>query len=381
MPREPKLQRWTDLIAALLRRRYPVTFEELARDVPAYSGNRRHDAVMRMFERDKDELRSFGIAIETVPFDDDEGEASGYRLDRKGFYLPYLSLAAREGGKGSQPRKTDRYGYRSLASLVIEPDELAIIARAGVRVRALGDPVLTQEVESALRKLSFDLPIAELAEPDDESAMLMSRMSPMSSGVRGQALSYPAPIPAQDIFEVLNDALRRRKTVRFDYHSIGAGQASSRSVEPYGLFFLSSHWYLAARDTEKDEMRNFRLNRIQNLELNRSRSQTADYSIPSGFNLRKHSGSRQAWELGDGGSEDAVVEFRNPAGAAKAAARLGVAVEGTGDLRKFQFRRLDTFARWLLSFGGEAIPREPPHLVKEFERQASETSALYEEAG
>lgn len=166
--------------------------------------------------------------------------------------------------------------------------------------------------------------------------------------------------------------------MRFDYHSMGADRTARRDAEPYGLFFLSSHWYLAGRDADKGEMRNFRLNRIRNVELNPTRSQTSDYIIPAGFSLREHARSRQSWELGDGGSEDAIVEFHNPTGAAKAASRLGVAVEGPGDRRKFQFRRMDTFARWLLSFGGEAIPLEPERLVTEFERQARETNALYE---
>jgi proteasome accessory factor B len=108
MPREPKLQRWTDLIAALLRRRFPATFEDIARDVPAYADEKKKkDAIMRMFERDKDELRSFGISIDTVEFEDDNGDASGYLLDRKWFYLPYLSLAARDGKPGTKPRKVD----------------------------------------------------------------------------------------------------------------------------------------------------------------------------------------------------------------------------------------------------------------------------------
>ncbi len=33
--KSPKLQRCLDLLAALLRRHYPVTFEELIPDVPA----------------------------------------------------------------------------------------------------------------------------------------------------------------------------------------------------------------------------------------------------------------------------------------------------------------------------------------------------------
>jgi len=36
MPSAPKVQRWVDIIAALLARRSHATFEELARDVPAY---------------------------------------------------------------------------------------------------------------------------------------------------------------------------------------------------------------------------------------------------------------------------------------------------------------------------------------------------------
>ena len=31
-----KVQRWIDLLASLLGHRMPVTFEELAKDVPAY---------------------------------------------------------------------------------------------------------------------------------------------------------------------------------------------------------------------------------------------------------------------------------------------------------------------------------------------------------
>ena len=355
-PRAPKLQRWTDLIAALLRRHYPATFEQIAADVPAYAdSSRKSDGVMRMFERDKDELRSFGIQIETVEFGDDDGEAFGYKLDRKTFYLPYLSLAAPEARSATGPRKPDKSGYRALASLVVEPDELGMIVDAAARVKALGDPVLTAEVESAMRKLSFDLPVPE---------------------TEGQRHYHKSAV-AEDVFAALGDALTRRKSVHFEYLSMSSGTTSMRNVEPYGLFFLSSHWYLAARDTYKRELRNFRLSRMSDVEVNAARSQSADYSIPVEFDLRSHARSRQSWEIGDGAGQDAVVEFRNPAGAARAASRLGVAVEGPGDRRRFQFRRLDSFARWLLSFGGEAIPLEPAELVDEFRAQARTTAELY----
>ncbi len=203
---------------------------------------------MRMFERDKDELRSFGIQIETIPLE--EEETSGYKLDRKTFYLPYLSLSSSGGKPGSQPRKTSKLGYRALVTLVVEPDD-------------------------------------------------------------------------------------------------------------------------------KHELRNFRVARIQRVSVNSGRSQSADYEIPADFNLREHARSKKPWELGDGAGEDAVVDFRNPTGAAKAAARLGVAIEGASDRRKFRIRRVDSFARWLLSFGGEAVPVSPAWLVSEFNRQVQDAHAIY----
>src|SRR5688572_2425541 len=331
MPREPKLQRWTDLMAALLRRNYPATFEELARDVPAYQNpDKKTDAIMRMFERDKDELRAFGISIETVP-SKDEGEAAGYKLDKKGFYLPYLSLAAHEGKRGSTPRKLTNWGYRALASLIFEPDELQIVAEAAQRVRALGDPVLAGEAESAIRKLSFDLPIPRVEERADRSAIAL--MSPMAA--------YETAAVRENVFEIVNDALVRRKSLTFTYHSMSSDAMAERHAEPYGLFFLSAHWYMAARDQDKDELRNFRLTRMSNVQVNPARAQSSDYEIPSGFNLRQHARSKKPWELGEGDRNEAMVEFRGLSGATKAAARLGEAVEGMEDRRKFRFRRED----------------------------------------
>lgn len=363
MPREPKLQRWTDLIAALLRRNYPASFEELARDVPAYADpSKKKDAVMRMFERDKDELRSFGISIDSVAFEDDHGDASGYRLDRKGFYLPYLSLAAREGKPGSKPRNTDKYGYRALASLVFEPDELEVISAAAERVRSLGDPVLAEEAESAIRKLSFDLPIPAANRGSDDYA----------------AMAMPKSAAPQDIFESLSDALARRKRLRFTYHTMSTNQSGARNAEPYGLFFLSAHWYLAGCDIDRNEVRNFRLSRMRDVEVNGSKALSADYEIPESFHLRQHAASKHPWDLGDGHGSEAIVDFRGATGAAKAAARLGLAVEGAPDRRKFRIRRLDSFGRWLLSFGGEAIPVAPDSLVTSFHDLVAETRKNYE---
>jgi proteasome accessory factor B len=176
----------------------------------------------------------------------------------------------------------------------------------------------------------------------------------------------------------LSDALARRKTVTFEYHGIERGERTARRVEPYGLFFVSSNWYLAGRDMDRDAVRNFRLSRVHQVEVNPRKSQSSDYQIPQTFSLRDHAQSREAWEIGDGEAEDAIVEFRTLTGATRAASRLGKPVDGNERQRRFSVRREDAFARWLLSFGGDARPVEPASLREAYERVANATLQRYE---
>src|SRR5690348_10819141 len=74
-PAAAKLQRWIDLLAALLTHRYGLTFEQLKREVPAYAASARttsEGSLERTFERDKDELRALGIPIEMLRNSDGE---------------------------------------------------------------------------------------------------------------------------------------------------------------------------------------------------------------------------------------------------------------------------------------------------------------------
>jgi proteasome accessory factor B len=364
---EQKLQRWVDLLAALLVRQRYAPFDELARDVPGYDvGNAQHDSVMRTFERDKDELRRFGVPIETVK--DGEGDTLGYRLDRKAFYLPYLMVSGHERAAHG-PRKVDYDGYRALKTLAFEPDELDAIIDAAARVRALGDPTLAREAEAAIRKLALDLPLG---------AVLEDAASPASLSRSAHAMIVPPKRQADpSVFDRLSDALARRKIVSFDYFTMERGELSRRTVQPYGLFFVSSHWYLAGRDTDRAALRNFRLSRVANVEVNAKRSQSADYEIPDDFSLRDHAQAREPWEIGDGDATAAIVEFTATTGATQAALELGRPVEGSERRRQFDVRRPDAFARWLLSFGGDARPIEPAEVRAAYANAAAATLGRY----
>lgn len=348
----PKIQRWIDLLAAMLVRRFPATFAELARDVPAYQSGKSASALLRMFERDKDELRAFGVPIETIS--DGEGGAA-YRLQHKDFYLPYLGVVAPE--RAGPPERVDRFGYRALQSLQFEPDELEAVAAAGARVRTLGDPLLAAEAESALRKLGADLPL----DPDDPDEIALLRRGPEASAAT---------------FQVLNDALVRRKVVEFEYYTIAGNRTETRAVEPYGVFFLGSHWYLTGHDRRRGELRTFRLSRMTAPRLGDARHHTPDFEIPADFRLREHAQSRRAWELGDGDGLEVIVEFHSTTGAARAASRLG-SDAGQPRRRQFHVRRVNAFARWLLSLAGDATPVSPPEMVDAYRTLVAETIRAY----
>jgi predicted DNA-binding transcriptional regulator YafY len=355
VPTVPKLQRWTDLLAALLRRHYPVTFEALRRDVPAYDAHKGAlTSLMRKFERDKDELRAFGVPIETITGLD--GNHSEYRLASKAFYLPYLQLATDR----QAPKRPRGMGYQGLPILAFEPDELAAVVRAGRRVQALGDSALAREAGTALRKLAHDLPM----DGADSTRELI---------VQERALDG-------ELFDHLADAVRSHKTVTFTYHSMHRGERATRRVDPYGIAYVNGNWYLVGFDHDADGIRHFRATRITKLDVHAKAPQTADFDVPDSFDLWEHTKSRQAWELGDAEARTVIVRFHESRGSVAAAMRLGSPVAGDPTVRGFRVRRVDSFLRWILGFAGAARPVDPPEMVREFGVLLRTTLANYSTA-
>lgn len=358
-----KTQRLIDLTVTLLAHRFPCTFGELAKGVPAYADAFSDDAtaresVKRTFERDKKELRDAGIALLTRG--EEGSEELAYSIAARDFYLPYLELVA-EGVKlaGREERPE---GYRMLPTLAFAPDELEVIADAAVKAKQMGNDVLAGDAEGAVSKLAFDLPLDAVQSHD-------ARLLP------ARAAADPATL------QRLGSALVQRKRVTLVYRGMTDDAVTTREVEPYGLVFLGGHWYLVARDVAKDALRNFRVSRVVSATPNSRRTGTPDYAIPPSFRLREHAQSRQSWEIGDGSALRAVVEFHG--WGARTGGGLGEAVEGEptkagGVRRQFTVRRLDAFVRWILSFAGDARPVGPPELQAEYARQLRATTALYE---
>lgn len=348
-----KTQRFLDLIAALLRHRYPVSLEQLREEVPEY-GEGDPDSVRRKFERDKDELRGLGVDIETVP-EREDGEAPGYRLTPAHFYLPYLAMRLGDGGAPVTP--IQKYPYRQLGTLQFSADELRAVGEAARRVAEIGDASLAHEAVVAIRKLSLDLPLHGVLTAGTERLHGVHAHDP-------------------EVLDTLGAAVQRRKRVTFRYHSMGPDVTSERTVEPLGLFFLSRHWYLAARDD--GAVKNFRISRISGVRA-APKPASPDFDVPADWSLRDHARHRHAWELGDEDLVQVEVALHGDTGAMDAARALGTPTGDDGVRHRFAVRRLDAFVRWLLPLGADARPLSPPALVAEWERLATATLALYPE--
>jgi predicted DNA-binding transcriptional regulator YafY len=364
-----KTQRWLDLIAFLVQRRFPVPVDEIMDGVPAYRKKLStglaadREAVRRMFERDKDELRAAGIPLTTVEYSIDYGAetALGYRLAHGDFYLPYLKLV-RASGTSAGP------GVRTVE---VTGEEAATAVEALRRMIAIPGSPFAAEARSALRKLSFDLDVGALGGDPVTYAAGDSVVAPELN------LDRAGTEVVGERLRVLNDALRRRKRVRFPYHGIHRGQRTDRDVAPYGLLYQHGHWYLIGHDATRDAIRVFRVGRMGEPETDPG--DTPEYEIPADVRVTDYA-AREAWELGDDVPIEADVRIEFPLALWAERNARGERIDelpGGAQIRRFRVRQTDPFLRWLQRFGGEAVVVAPPALRRAQLEMARETLAVY----
>ncbi|MEJ2547113.1 MAG: WYL domain-containing protein [Gemmatimonadota bacterium] len=368
-----KTRRWLDLIAYLVGCRYPVTVERIMQQVPAYAQRLRaadeeaddaqaktiRDSVRRMFERDKDELREAGIPIESVKMEVDYGATriDAYQLKRKDFQLPYLRIVAE--AVGDRPP-------RGAPSLELSSDESATAFQALAAVTELPGFPLVDEARGAWRKLSFDLAPPPVGEP----VLFADRAGTAQLTERNRSIT---------------DALLRRKRLAFAYHGVYRGTPTERRVRPYGLFFQQGHWYLVGHDEDREDLRLFRVDRMEEPVVNPRSPRTPDFEIPADFSLASYR-DRAAWELGpsDEGSLRALVRFEFPISLWADRNRMGELVreeEDGSSVRAFRVQQVDPFLRWILSRRGEARVIDPPELAVRVRDLARATLAVHEAEG
>ncbi len=368
-----KTQRWLDLVAYLVGRRMPVAVGELMERVPAYArkwrtGEAKDQAsVRRMFERDKDELRALGVPIESVPVPD---EQEAYRLGARDFFLPYLRLV-----RGARGVREAPVGRAAIGSIELAPEAAAAALEALRFVEAVPGFPYTAEARSAMRKLAFDVGDGAPQATGAAAGLAADSQAPYAAEV---PLLFLDDTNREDIVErvrTLSEALLARKRVRFRYHGIVRGEATDRDVAGYGLMFQHGHWYLVGHDALREDIRVFRVERMETPFVNARSPKTPDYEIPDDFRLRDYL-RREAWELGQEGEGTlrALVLFAFPTSLWAERNARGELIEARDDgsaVRAFDVAQVAPFLRWILSLEGDAVVLQPPEL-----RQALRETAV-----
>jgi predicted DNA-binding transcriptional regulator YafY len=170
----------------------------------------------RTVRNDVERLRGMGYAIDAVP-----GPAGGYRMGTGGAAIPPLLL----------------------------DDEEAVAVAVGLRTAAGGTVSGIEETSlRALAKLEQVLP-----------TRLRGRVNALHSHTITTSQSGPTVDAA--VLTTIAAAARDRQRLRFDYRTHD-GSASIRTVEPHRLVHTGRRWYLLAWDTDRQDWRTFRVDRI-----------------------------------------------------------------------------------------------------------------------
>lgn len=190
------------------------------------------DAFEKMFERDKEELRSLGVPIEVGSLDAYFDDEPGYRVRPDLLALPDISLTA---------------------------DEVAVV---GLATKVWQHAKLARATTEAVRKLTalgadLDVSALDIVEP---------------------RLNADEPS-----FDVFLEATQERQGVTFDYRRPGQTEPTTRHLQPWGVTRYSGRWYVVGFDSDRDAERVFRLSRVEGRP--RKVGAPGAYEVPAGVDL------------------------------------------------------------------------------------------------
>jgi proteasome accessory factor B len=300
-----KSERLLNLLILLLVSRNFVTKDRI-RDVIEDYRRGSDEAFEKMFERDKDELRSLGIPIEVGHLDAFFEDEVGYRIKRDAFELPQVQL---------------------------EPDEAAVV---GLAARVWQHAGLADATSQALLKLkAAGLPV-------DREAL---------------DVVQPRLVADEPAFDAVWAATQSRTPVSFDYRRSGLGEPTRRHVQPWGVVSARGRWYVVGHDSDRGEPRLFRLSRIVGDVVTEGRA--GSFVVPEGTDVRALTRSLAPEQpIGR-----ATLRVRK--GAARDLRRRAVSTADAGegwDVLDLEYADLDALAAEVLAALDAVVALEPPEL-------------------
>ncbi len=144
-------------------------------------------------------------------------------------------------------------GY-NVPPIMFTEDETAALFMGGELTERFGDESLKKQMRAALLKVRAALP--------DGHKNYLNKL-----GDRIEVWGRPNKTKHNQTLMPIQEAMVRKRCLKLSYDTSSKGEISQRTVDPLGLMFYSNKWHLIAWCRLREAIRDFRLDRIQKLEV------------------------------------------------------------------------------------------------------------------
>jgi len=186
------------------------------------------------------------------------------------------------------------------------------------------------------------------------------------------------PFPSLDfgIFEALVGAMSSRETVVLNYFSGQKAALTRKRCDPLHVINYKDNWYLVAFCHEKQDYRDFLMNRILSVDF------TGTHFAPyTGFDIERHKEQSQLFR-GMEHPVEVIVEFDKFAAhwirlrPVHATQRIAERADGSLEI-SFKVHSHENLLRWVLSFGEHARVLAPLDLQQRVQKTIARMNYLY----
>ncbi|HYZ28590.1 MAG TPA: WYL domain-containing protein, partial [Thermoleophilaceae bacterium] len=177
----------------------------------------------------------------------------------------------------------------------------------------------------------------------------------------------------------IETAIFRRKTIVFDYYTIGRDKQESRKVNPYHLLFRGGQFYLIGLSHERGDVRVFRLSRIRGKVAYVSKAEH-DFPQPRDFDHREYA-TRTEWQLGETkGRAQIWISKRIDWLVQRHFGHAGTVTKAdAGVIFESEYSDPRQLVAWVLGLGEHARIVSPPELEEEAAERLARVIELHRE--
>ncbi len=203
-----KAERLLNLFFVLLNTKRPISRHDIRQKVSGYENCESDSSFERMFERDKDELRSTGIKIETLSMDSLFEDELGYRIDQNIFITKMIDWSS------------DERLMLNLAAAIWKNTEFENLAK--------------------IASIKAGNVTSELSDSDSETINDLDNLN----------------------YRTILQSLQNRSALDFQYLALDDSKPRNRKVIVKRLYRLEKYWYIEAIDIAVQVIKNYQINRI-----------------------------------------------------------------------------------------------------------------------